>query len=346
MHLSNAISLKSLFTLICTILTVLLICQELYTFSIVKPTTTSNEERGLQTTDLPDVVFCLEPAFDLETLNQFGYRVDSYFQGSPSGEWGDFVCWNGQGMEKSSQDILNEVLVFDDNILGQLVKKAKYADQQNELKPEMMFRELAYPFGRCLIVSPPNETSTRSIHPNILYLSLGLLKKGTRLKIFFMEKSSSLQLYPNEMEMTGEKLDLKLWRDPPEKVTYKVKISQNQHVQGDPLFNCAVYTIDDSYNDCVQNELLEFFDKEIGCQPPLLDREPSLMCNRKFNVSSTKAHKINKYFMQLYIHNVKFKCRTPCSSNKFTTQLVHTTKSGKKITYWSSCLTRSLTFPN
>ena len=97
----------------------------------------------------------------------------------------------------------------------------------------MRFRELAYPFGRCLIVSPPNETNTRRIHPNVLYLFLGLLEKGTRLKMFFMEKSSSLQLYPNEMEMTGEKLDLKLWRDPPEKVTYKVKISQNQHVQGD-----------------------------------------------------------------------------------------------------------------
>ena len=40
--------------------------------------------------------------------------------------------------------------------------------------------------------------------------------------------------------------------------------------------------------------------------------------------------KINKYFMQLYIHNVKFKCRTPCLTNKFTTELVHKTKSGNE----------------
>ena len=133
MHLSNVISLKSLFTSICTILTVLLICQELYTFSFVKPTTTSNEEKELETTDLPDVVFCLEPAFDLENLTQYGYLKDSYFRGSPSGNFGDFVGWNGQDMEKSSQDILNEVLVFDDNILGQLVKVANYVDQQMSL---------------------------------------------------------------------------------------------------------------------------------------------------------------------------------------------------------------------
>ena len=183
MHLSNVISLKSLFTLICTILTVLLICQELYIFSIVKPTKTSNEEKELETTDLPNVVFCLEPAFDLENLTQYGYLRETYFRGSPSGEYDNFVGWNGQGREsvtkilhmgqrkKTSQDILNDILVFDDELFEQLVKKARYAGQQIEsVKPEMRFRDLAYPFGRCLVMSPPNETKTRSTTPNVLYL--------------------------------------------------------------------------------------------------------------------------------------------------------------------------------
>ena len=51
------------------------------------------------------------------------------------------------------------------------------------------------------------------------------------------------------------------------------------------------------------------------------------MCNTKFIVPSSKAEKINEYFWRLYVHNMKFKCRTPCSTTKFTTQLVHTTKS-------------------
>ena len=132
------------------------------------------------------------------------------------------------------------------------------------------------------------------------------------------------------MEMTGEMPNMRLWYDPPEERIYKVKILKTQHVQGDPLYNCAFYTIDNSYNDCIQNEVLEFFDKEIGCQPPLLAKDTNLLCNRKFNFSSSKARKINEYFIQLAIHNLKFKCRTPCSTKKFTTQLAHTTKSGSE----------------
>ena len=109
-----------------------------------------------------------------------------------------------------------------------------------------------------------------------------------------MDKSSSILLYPNEMEMTGEMPLMRLWYDPPEERIYKVKILKTQHVQGDPLYDCAVYTIDNSYNDCIQNEVLEFFDKEIGCQPPLLAKDTNLLCNGKFNFSSSKARKINE----------------------------------------------------
>ena len=91
MNLSNVCSLNTLFTLICTILTLLLICQELFTFAVVKPTTTSQEEKELETNDLPDVVFCLDPAFDSVNLTRFGYRRDSYFRGSQSWMDGDFV---------------------------------------------------------------------------------------------------------------------------------------------------------------------------------------------------------------------------------------------------------------
>ena len=347
MNLSNVCSLNTLFILVCTILTLLLICQELFTFTIVKPTTSSHEERELEIADLPDVVFCLDPAFDSVNLTRFGYRRDSYFRGSQSRHDKDFVGWNEQGeenatkilrekqKEKSSQDILIKVLVFDNELLNQLVKEAYYVRHKDGLvyvKPEMKFRILAYPYGRCLVLSPPTEHISK-MKLGALYLEvqtngLGLRERKTKVKIFFMERSSSLLLYPDEMEMTGVKPEVKFWGENNyEIITYKVKISRAHHVQGDPLYDCAPYTIDNSFNDCVQNEVLEFFDKEINCQPPLLAKEPSLMCNRKFNVSSTKAEKITDYFWRLYVHNMKFKCRTPCSTTNFTTQLVHTTKS-------------------
>ena len=225
----------------------------------------------------------------------------------------DFVGWNEQGeenatqimrekrKEKSSQDILNEVLVFDNELLKQLEKKAYYVGHKDGLvyvKPEMRFRILAYPYGRCLVLSPPTENISK-IQLGALYLELhtsglGLREEKSKVKIFFMEKSSSLLLYPNEMEMNGVKPHVRFGSDNNyEIIAYRVKISRAFHVWGNPLYDCAFYTIDNSYNDCVQNEVLEFFDNEIDCQPPLLAKEPSLMCNRKFNVTSSKAEKIS-----------------------------------------------------
>ena len=324
-------SLKTVFTLICMILTVCLICQELVTFTIEKPTTTSTEKRELETSDLPEVVFCLDPAFDAEKLTRFGYDAGTYFRGSSNK--GDLVGWigNDQGSESSPDKILNDVLLFDEKLRQQLVRAAQYITPQHEfVHPKMSFRTLAYPFGRCLEISPPTEKNVSNTKLDALSLHLGKIDNGSlkkrkiKLRAFFMQKSTSLQLYPDEMEMLGDKLEMRLWL--PETKTYKVKISKTHHVQGDPHYVCDEYTIDNSFNDCIQHEILDFFDKEIGCQPPLLAKDASLMCNQQFNLSSKQAERIKKFFIQLYIRNVKFDCKTSCSTNKFTTQLVHTTK--------------------
>ena len=138
-----------------------------------------------------------------------------------------------------------------------------------------------------------------------------------------MTHANSIHLYPNEMEIVGDSIEVKIdkenWRK-----AYKTKISQNNHVQGDPRFKCSVYTEDHSYNDCVQAEVLQFFDKEIGCQPPLLATDPTQMCNKRFNITNTtRVKRIEKYFKLLDYHDAEFKCRSPCSTNVFNTRFVH-----------------------
>ena len=55
------------------------------------------------------------------------------------------------------------------------------------------------------------------------------------------------------------------------------------------------------------------------------------MCNNEFNVSSAQAEKLQKYFLQLYLHNLEFNCKTPCSANKFNTHDVHTTETKSEV---------------
>ena len=104
-------TVRNFVTLICSLLTIYLTYQEMYTFLIVKPTGTAKEEKQLKTADLPEVVVCMDPPIDLNELRQYGYD-SHYYRGSIDGD--KFVGWNGDENEnKSSFDILEDVLVVD-----------------------------------------------------------------------------------------------------------------------------------------------------------------------------------------------------------------------------------------
>ena len=87
-------------------LTLLLICQEVYEFVILRPTGTSAEERNLESGDFPDVVVCLEPGFESKVLERNGYVARKYYKGEIKKR---FVGWNGNET-KSYDEILEEHL--------------------------------------------------------------------------------------------------------------------------------------------------------------------------------------------------------------------------------------------
>ena len=90
---------KNVFTIICSILTSYLICDVLLTYVVEKPTTTSREEKELEITDLPEVVVCLDPGLNYESLEKNGYH-GTYVSGEVEGH---FVGWNGgENQNKSS----------------------------------------------------------------------------------------------------------------------------------------------------------------------------------------------------------------------------------------------------
>ena len=110
--LGKHLNFGNILTLVCSLFTLLLISQELYSFVAIKPTTTSKEEKELQTSDLPEIVLCLDPGFDSNGLEKYGYTINKYYRGSMDGK--KFVGWNGNQTEKkSSEDILEQILVVD-----------------------------------------------------------------------------------------------------------------------------------------------------------------------------------------------------------------------------------------
>ena len=326
--IQQLIDLRKVFTLLCAILTLLLIYQETVAFSITRPTSNFREEKKLETRDIPEVVLCFEPGFDSKVMKKYGY-TNTYFRGAMDGKQG-FIGWNGGENEtKSSQDILEEALVIKNQIFN--VKSflgARYTeDHVSYVGAEMRLRTLAYPFGRCISISPPSQNNLSSLH--IAFNKPAFMVSNittNRVNVFLMDKVNSLRLYPSDLEMMGYPIGIVI-KEPLISSSYKTKVSRFEHVQNDPLLRCAVYTIKNSYNDCIQDELLELIEKEIGCQPPLLATDQKRICNKKFNVSAAKNLKIEKLLMPLYYHDKRFNCKTPCTTNVYTTKYIQTTPS-------------------
>ena len=174
------------------------------------------------------MVFCLDQAYDTDNLTRFGHDPGYYLRGSTDGK--KFGGWNAQFGDnttacrkelkrKSSQEILDEVLVFEHNFRQKVVKEAFFIGQDHEIvEPEMNFRTLAHPFGRCLVISPPlKEKKFSKINPNVLSLHLHQMDRGKKIKekikikTYFMAKIASLQLYPDELEMTSDRPQIRLW---------------------------------------------------------------------------------------------------------------------------------------
>ena len=81
----------------------------------------------------------------------------------------------------------------------------------------------------------------------------------------------------------------------------------------------SVYTLENSYHDCIKKEIHKLFSQELGCQRPLFTEDLGSMCNQKFNVSAKKRRKIKAQFLRLHYDDWKSKCKIPCTKNKYTT---------------------------
>ena len=103
----------------------------------------------------------------------------------------------------------------------------------------------------------------------------------------------------------------------------EIKTEHSHHVQGDPLYDCTQYGKENTYHDCIHDEILAKFEKKLGCAPPLLTRSLGSMCNKTFNFTHYEDAKLKQLFRTLLSHVMKFKCKTPCTQRVYRKTLTH-----------------------
>ena len=154
----NIISIvKSIFKVLCLAISFFLIMQLIIVFVDKKPTSTTNLEEELELTDLPEVVVCMDPGFNSSALTKYGYSNDGlfYWKGTRNLSEKSFVGWNGdKDYNKSSHEIMEESLLFPES--QGLLLWAHFTDVLDDSKnASVTLRMLIFPFGRCMIISPP-----------------------------------------------------------------------------------------------------------------------------------------------------------------------------------------------
>ena len=132
-----------------------MIYQLFISFVFKRPTTSSQEEKELEITDLPKVAICLEHGFNNVTLKKHGYHVSIYFRGALKPLSRYFVGWNGEKDDNmSSTEILEETLVVPKS--EDLIIFANYTeDDVNFEKADVTFSIFGYDIGHCMLISPP-----------------------------------------------------------------------------------------------------------------------------------------------------------------------------------------------
>ena len=157
--LKKCLTFQNLFSFACSLLTVSLICQEFYNYALVKPTSTSKEEKELRSSDIPDTVICADPGFDSAVLEKYGYTATTYYRGSMDEK--NFVGWIGNKKESNSAHaILEESFIVDKQFRSMFIGIYFSKDSvYGRIDAETEFRTLSFPIGRCLLILPPKEST-------------------------------------------------------------------------------------------------------------------------------------------------------------------------------------------
>ena len=66
-----------------------------------------------------------------------------------------------------------------------------------------------------------------------------------------MDKTNSHRLYPEDTVMVGDPVIIDLAAGSPQILGYKTHIFRSKNIEGDPSLDCADYTPDNSYHDCI-----------------------------------------------------------------------------------------------
>ena len=293
-----------IFKMFCISCTLYLVTLEVNTFFVTKPTSSNKERKPIEEQFVPEVIVCVEPAFQEEMTLTFGYASSWHYNLGLS-EMYEFIGWNSLDFGENSSKILEEILTVKKNstiVTAELIisnnsyKTESATIQQTQMNP-------IYPFGRCAKILPDKK------HGHLDSLFINPSEEFENIAIYFHDPLNSPDYFLLSTSMSGDQV----------KTTkgmfgkYRTEVSQSVFVDS----GCEEYSEGNTYNSCVRKEINRKLIDILGCVPPLLVFENgNEVCNEVFNISKEKTQEVETIFFSFYSSNSPTKCRVPCTKGR------------------------------
>ena len=334
-RIRDSLTLANAFALISIVCTFYLLFLVVVNFAVVRPTSTSKERVDIDSSNFPDVVACLDPPYNNKALERFGYLPWTYYRGGSKD--GFFIGWNGLNGTHDSAQIMDEILnlAVDEDLIGDIFFKDKKGKRQ-DVKAES--RMLLYPQGRCLVIKPPAEEIESFKFLYLMSIKTDIVNQTVKpaiVKVFLMDPINDPLIYPIDLQMRGDQIKVLLdkkssWYH------FIIRVSRSYHVEGDPLFDCKEYSQEDTFGDCVHQEMKGIFEEKLNCTPPGLLKRSEEMCNVSFDKTKEESAEITQLFWNHYYNFESSSCRAPCSQTTYDVRLNSVAdydKLGVKLTF-------------
>ena len=110
------------------------------------------------------------------------------------------------------------------------------------------------------------------------------------MKVFLMDPINAPHIYPIDLQMKGDHIKIPLSRGV-SWFYFIIRVSRSYHVMGDPLFDCQEYSEQETYGECVREDLKKIFEAKLGCTPPVLASRPDEMCSEWYNQTKEESER-------------------------------------------------------
>ena len=272
-------------------LTSYLLIEEMIVFLVIKPTLTSLTQTNIKPETFPEILICPEPAFDLDALTRYGYRLNLYYSLGISDVNRLLIGWLGNqtdiNVNKVADDISKIKTIAD---CPQLVAKFEIDGNLVDIPVRFNLTKVKFPTGRCCRALRPQEAETYDINYIYLHHYFSNFTNFTdAFNAYISDTKSATFFEPQKFAIEGPKLNCFIRR--PGWIDYKVKVLEEIHLEDDPHFPCRNYEYDGEYNECLEEEYTRQSLQLLNCTPPWMTDNQDIWCKHQIKVSEEMSNR-------------------------------------------------------